>query len=130
MPKQRPDNVPDNYSENAHILPYGSSVSAPAISLPDTDLFKSERGTNAANYFKSKLDEINQQFEELKRLAEDTDIVYNAKYNFVPKVGQIYHLYDINGELVLSLIEPNRWDKEHIGSFRFTADNTWERAHG
>lgn len=126
MPKERPDNVPDNYSENAHILPYGSNASAPAIQLPDTDLFKTERGSNAANYFKGKLDDLNKEYEELVKLAEETEKVYNAKYNFVPRVGHTYHLYWTGEENLLSLIED--WDRfEYLGSYRFTADNVWEK---
>jgi len=128
MPKDRPDNVPDSYSENAHILPYGSNNSAPAIVLPDTDLFKSERGANAGNYFTQKLDEINAEYQRLVDLANDTDIVYNSQYNFVPRVGQVYYLYSTGDSLVLSMIEPWKWDvHQFIGSFLFTADNTWER---
>lgn len=131
MPKERPDNVPDNYSENAHILPYGSNNSAPAIVLPDTALFKSERGANAGNYFTQKLDEINAEYQRLVDLANDTDIVYNSKYNFVPRVGQTYHLYNTGEHLILSMIAPWEWDTyEFVGSFRFTADNTWERQNG
>lgn len=129
MPKDRPHNVPDNYSENANILPYGSNTSAPAIVLPDTDLFKSERGNNAANYFKGKLDDINKQYQELKRLAEDTERVYNAKYNFVPRVGQVYYLYYTGEEYILSMIE--NWARfKYLGSYRFTADNVWEKHDG
>ena len=116
---------PDNFSENANILPYGSNASAPAIMLPDTDLFKSERGSNAANYFQGKLDDLNNEYKALKRLAEDTERVYNAKYNFVPRVGHVYHLYYTGEEYVLSMIE--NWSRfEHHGGYRFTADNTWE----
>lgn len=131
MPKDRPDNVPDNYSENAHILPYGSNNSAPAIVLPDTELFKTERGANAGNYFTQKLDEINAEYQRLVDLANDTDVVYNSKYNFVPRVGQTYHLYNTGSELVLSMIEPWKWDTyEFVGSYKFTADNTWEKQDG
>ena len=131
MPKDRPDNVPDNYSENAHILPYGSNSSAPAIVLPDTALFKSERGANAGNFFTQKLEEINSEYNRLVALANDTELVYNSKYNFVPKVGQVYHLYNTGSDLVLSMIEPWKWDTyEFVGSFRFTADNTWEKQDG
>ena len=131
MPKDRPDNVPDNYSENAHILPYGSNSSAPAIVLPDTALFKSERGANAGNFFTQKLEEINSEYNRLVDLANDTELVYNSKYNFVPRVGQVYHLYNTGSDLVLSMIEPWKWDTyEFVGSFRFTADNTWEKQDG
>ena len=37
------------------LLPYGGEISAPAITLPDTELFKSERGSLAKNYFENKL---------------------------------------------------------------------------
>ena len=67
---------PDNFSENANILPYGSNASAPAIMLPDTDLFKSERGTNAANYFQGKLDDLNNEYKALKKFKDiEFDVV-------------------------------------------------------
>ncbi len=112
--------------ENPGLLPYGSNVSAPAITLPDTDLFRSERGTNAARYFEEKLAQLNREYEELKRVAELTQLVYNAKYNFVPRVGHIYYLYRDNNEHMLSIID--NWNRfECIGAFRFTADNIWEQ---
>jgi hypothetical protein len=117
---------PDNYSENSHILPYGSNVGAPAIVLPDTALFKTERGVNATNYFQSKLDDLNKKFMELKALAEDTERVYNSKYNFVPRVGHTYYLYWNGSEYLLSLIE--NWNKfEYCGSYQFNSDNVWIR---
>lgn len=131
MPKDRPDNVPDNYSENAHILPYGSNNSAPAIVLPDTELFKTERGANAANYFSQRLTEINAEYRKLVELANDTEAVYNSKYNFVPRVGQTYHLYYTGEHCILSMIAPHEWDTyEFLGSYKFTADNTWEKQDG
>lgn len=110
------------------LLTYGDSVSAPSISLPDIALFKTERGANAAKYLKTKLDEINKEYDELVKIAEDTDFVYSASYRFEPKVGNVYHCYNCERDgIVLSIIEPHQWDKEHLGSFRFTADNIWER---
>jgi len=112
--------------ENPGLLSYGSNVSAPAITLPDTDLFRSERGTNAARYFEERLAQLNREYEELKRVAELTQLVYNAKYNFVPRVGHIYYLYRDNNEHMLSIID--NWNRfECIGAFRFTADNIWEQ---
>lgn len=114
-----------------NLLPYGITSSAPAISLPDTDLFKSERGANAGNYFEEKLRQINAEYDRLVMLAKYTDLVYNSRYNFVPKVGQIYHLYNTGEYYLLSMIEPERWDKHtFVASFRFTADNIWEIQDG
>ena len=114
-----------------NLLPYGISSNAPAISLPDTDLFKSERGANAGQFFEDKLRQLNDEYDRLVLLAKQTDIVYNSRYNFVPRVGQIYHLYNTGEYYLLSMIEPERWDKyEFVASFRFTADNIWEMQDG
>lgn len=111
--------------DNPGLLPYGSNVSAPAITLPDTDLFRTERGTNAARYFEEKLAQLNREYDELVELAKQTERVYSAKYNFVPKVGHIYYLYATENEYLLSLID--NWDRyECLGAYRFTADNIWE----
>ena len=119
---------PDNFVEDGALLPYGSNVSAPSIELPDTDLFKSERGVAAKAYFDQRIEDLHQQFNQIKALANDTELVYSAKYNFIPRVGQEYFLY-INDEIFfLSMISPDRWDKyKFFGSFRFTANSTWER---
>jgi len=110
-----------------NLLPFGITSSAPAITLPDTELFKSERGVNAGNYFEEKFRQLNEEYDRLVMLAKYTDLVYNSKYNFVPKVGQIYHLYNTGKCYMLSMIEPELWSKyPFVASFRFTADNVWE----
>lgn len=114
-----------------NLLPYGITSSAPVISLPDTDLFKSERGANAGNYFEEKLRHLNAEYDRLVMLAKYTELVYNSRYNFVPRVGQIYHLYYTGEYYLLSMIEPERWTKyDFVASFRFTADSIWEMHHG
>lgn len=107
------------------LLPYGSHISAPAIVLPDTELFKTERGNNAAKYFEERLAQLNREYEELVKQAKQTERVYNARYNFVPKVGHIYYLYRTENDYLLSLIE--NWKRYNlVGAYRFTADNIWE----
>ena len=115
-----------------NLLPYGVTSSAPAIVLPDTDLFKSERTSNAGAYFEDKVRQLNAEYDRLLSLAKYTELVYNSEYNFIPKVGHIYHLYYTSQQKhILSMIEPERWDKhEFVASFRFTADSTWEIEHG
>ena len=112
--------------KKSSLLPYGSSVSAPAITVPDIDLFKNERSTNAKNYFEAALQDLNEKYESLLAVAKDTEMVYSAKYNFVPKVGHTYHLYWTGEEYTLSLIE--NWKRfQYVCSFKFNADNVWER---
>ena len=110
------------------LLPYGGEISAPAITLPDTELFQSERGSLAKNYFENKLALLNEEYNRLVELAEDNQMIYQAQYNFVPRVGQTYHLYRIeSGKITLSLIEPQAWNKEYLGSYEFTADSIWKK---
>ena len=55
-------------------------------------------------------------------------MLYKAKMNFEPIVGEIYHLYisDRTGEQFLSLTPPNTWKKEHLGDFRLNHEKIWE----
>jgi hypothetical protein len=113
------------HKKNA-LLPYGSNISAPAIVLPDTDLFKTERGNLAAKYFEERLDQLNREYQQLVELARQTELIYKARYNFVPKVGHIYHLYETENDYLLSMIE--NWRRyKLVGSYRFTADNIWDK---
>ena len=123
--KKKPDNVVDNPNS----LPYPTNVGAPAFTIPDVLKHKNERGVNATHHLETRFEDLKRQYFELVSLAEDTELVYNAKYAFIPVVGKTYHLYvGYDDKLFLSIIEPERvtyWDWK--GSFRFTADNVWER---
>lgn len=125
MPKKKPDNVADK----PNILPYGSNVSAPAIVLPDVGGFKTGRGIEAQHHLESKLEEIKEEYYKLAKLARDTQLVYQAKFNFVPIVGEVYHLYNTGNEYILSLIEPEKWNRfKYIGSYRLETDSVWRDA--
>ena len=53
-------------------------------------------------------------------------INYNSKFSFEPVIGEIYHLYrDAQGFDFLSLIAPQEWNKEHIGTFKLNSDKKW-----
>ena len=75
------------------LLPYGTTSSAPSIVLPDTALFLSERGSLTKNYFENAVEQLNREYDAIRNLAELNELAYSASYNFVPRVGQIYHLY-------------------------------------
>lgn len=73
--------------------------------------------------------------EEARRIEERLRLsaqIFEADVNFTPVVGQIYHLYNReNGRKFLSLVGPRQWGErskplEHLGTFRFLADSTWE----
>lgn len=119
---------PDNVVDNPASMPYPTNVGAPAFTVPDVLTKNRERGANARHQLTTKFEEIKKQYFALAQLAEDTEMVYNSKYAFNPIVGKIYHLYrGYDGELFLSLIEPERWGMEFHGSFKLTSEHTWER---
>ena len=108
------------------LLPYGTTSSSPSIVLPDTALFLSERGSLTKNYFENAVELLNREYDAIRRLAELNELVYNATYNFVPRVGQRYHLYQkVDGGYLLSMIE-NWKTHEFIVSLEYTADSVWK----
>lgn len=112
-----------------NLLPYGIIPSAPAIVVPDVDLFKKNKSQTVKNHFQAKFDEIKKQYEELMLEVQVNDLIYRARYSFVPIVGQVYHLYRVaDDDYILSLIEPAKWGKyEFLGSFRFGSNDIWQQ---
>jgi len=118
---------PDRVADNPMSLPYASNVSGPAISVPDVAKFK-ERVPLANHHLYQRLEEIKKEYDELLALAKDTELCYNARYNFIPIVGETYYLYWTGDDYLLSLIDPDRWDRyEFVGSYVHGTNNTWER---
>lgn len=113
-----------------NLLPYGIRPSAPAIVVPDVDLFKKNKSQTVRNHFQAKFEELRKQYEELMMEVQINDLIYRARYSFVPVVGKVYFLYRVAEEdYILSLIEPEKWNKyEFLGAFRFASNDIWEPA--
>lgn len=117
---------PDNVSDNPGILPYGSNVGAPSITVNNIEHWKEPRVISVNQQFEDKFSELKKEYDKLIEEYRWNDLVYKAKFNFEPVIGKIYHLYySNNGNVFLSLINPSEWNKEHIGSFKFNHDNKW-----
>lgn len=128
MKDKKPDNIVyvDEIGYNANVLPYGTSVGAPVIRVDDIVSWKSRGITNVNKEFANKFDELKLQYENLIQEFEWNELVYSSKFSFEPVVGEIYHLYrDAAGVLFLSLIAPNEWRKEHVGTFKLNSDKKW-----
>jgi len=127
MTKKKPDNVVDK----PNIMPYPTNIGAPAFTVPDVLANKNERGVNATHYLETKFDQLKEEYFKLVQLAEDTELVYNAKYSFIPVVGRTYYLYKDNHDGVfLSIIHPDSWkEKQCLGGFLFTSENIWQRVN-
>jgi len=121
--KDKPDNVVDSPST----MSYPTNVGAPAFTVPDVLGKKNERGVNATHQLETKFEQLKSEYFRLCKLAEDTDLMYNATCNFVPIVGNVYHLYEGNEGMFISMISPNEWNLKCIGSFKLTSEHVWER---
>lgn len=128
MEKERPDNIvySDEKGYHASILPYSTNVGAPVIKVDDVVSWKS-RGIDTVNReFEQKFNELKMQYQKLMEEYEWNELVYNAKFSFEPVIGEIYHMYRGDDAVnFLSLIGPNEWNKEHIGTFKLNSDKKW-----
>lgn len=117
---------PDNVADNPGILPYGSNIGAPAIQVSNIEHWKESRVNDINKQFQERFEELKNEYQKLIEEYQWNDLVYSSKFNFEPVIGKIYHLYNgLNGKLFLSLIQPNEWNQEHVGSFKYNHDNKW-----
>jgi hypothetical protein len=128
MKSKIPDNVVYSVEEgfNANILPYATNVGAPVIRVDDVVSWKSRGIDNVNKELGNKFNELRMQYQKLMEEYEWNELVYSAKFSFEPVIGEIYHLYrDANAVNFLSLIGPQEWNKEHIGTFKLNSDKKW-----
>ena len=128
MKSKKPDNIVYSETEgyNANILPYATNVGAPAIRIDDLVSWKSRGITNVNKELEIKFNELKAQYQSLVEEFEWNELVYSSKFSFEPVIGEIYHLYtSTDGTNFLSLIGPNEWNREHLGTFKLNSEKKW-----
>ncbi|MDG2431087.1 DUF2452 domain-containing protein [Flavobacterium sp.] len=128
MENKKPDNIVYSAEEgyNANVLPYATTVGAPVIRVDDLVSWKSRGITTVNKELELKFNELKLQYQQLMEEYEWNELVYSAKFSFEPVIGEIYHLYrDAAGVNFLSLISPQEWNREHIGTFKLNSDKKW-----
>jgi hypothetical protein len=114
---------------DASIKQYGTNVGAPSISTTNVKTWKNVGISKVNHLLKQKFSEIQKQYEQLLEEHKWNDLIYNTEYNFEPIVGEIYHLYNRDdGSTFLSVIPPESFNYEFIGSFLLTFENVWKKA--
>jgi hypothetical protein len=109
-------------------LTYGSNLGAPAIKLEDVDGWKQNQASEVNKHFNTKYEELKNEFNKMLEEVYWNDIIYQSQYNFTPIVGETYHLYKRSNETTfLSIIEPNSWNFEHVGSFKLDSNKKWTK---
>ena len=126
--KDKPDNVvfSEEKGYHANLLSYSTNVGAPAIIMDDVVGWKSRGISNVNKEFENKFNELKMQYQDLMKEYEWNELVYNARFSFEPVIGETYHLYlGDDGVYFLSLIAPEEWNKEHVGTFKLNSNKKW-----
>lgn len=126
------------YHKQMSVLPYASSVGSVAIRPTKEGVIKHKALSAMEEQTNMQLDQIRQQIEllakqaqEIRKRKELSMMIYEAKLNFKPQIGQIYHLYEKrDGTHLLSLVAPQEWGgagpfKQFVSTVRLLADHTW-----
>ena len=117
---------PDNVADNPGLLPYPSNVGAPVIRVENISGWKKQNAEKVNRQLQTRFDEIKEAYQKLIEEYELNELIYSAKYNFEPLIGNIYHLYyNKTGDTFLSIIGPNEWNYKFIGSFILDSNNKW-----
>ena len=128
MKKKKPDLVVWDEEKGYYQreLTYGSNQGAPAIKLEDVGGWKQMQAGVANKQFKSRYDELKEEFQKLIDEVNWNELVYQSTYSFIPVRGETYHLYVREDDSTfLSLINPNQWNKKYVGSFKLDSTQKW-----
>jgi hypothetical protein len=94
--------------------------------MDDVVGWKSRGISNVNKEFENKFNELKMQYQDLMKEYEWNELVYNARFSFEPVIGETYHLYlGDDGVYFLSLIAPEEWNKEHVGTFKLNSNKKW-----
>ncbi len=112
---------------NAKSLPYASDIGAPKIELNDISHWKNNTITKVNHQLDARFNELKKEYHKLMEQYEFNKLIYEAKFNYEPIIGKVYHLYKkANNTTFLSLLAPNECGFNYLKSFRLNADQIWE----
>jgi hypothetical protein len=127
------------YHKQMSVLPYSSSVSGAVIKPTEEGVIRHKALTAMEEQTNMQLEQIRKQIEllalqaqEIQKRKELSMMIYNAKLNFQPVIGQIYHLYEKKDDnLMISMVSPKEWGgsgpfKRHVAKVQLLADHTWK----
>jgi len=127
------------YHKQFSVLPYSSSVSGAVIKPTEAGVIRHQALSAMEEQTNMQLTQIRQQIEllaiqakEIQKRKELSMIIYDAKLNFSPVIGQRYFLYEEdNGKHLVSMVGPKEWGrsgmpfKNFIAEVKLLADHTW-----
>lgn len=126
---KKPDQVvfdTEGQRYDAALRPYATGVGAPKITATDTVAWKNKNIHKVNHQINAKYMELKAAYDEMMEQFEYNNLIYGARFNFEPVVGETYHLYrDRKEQPFLSVIAPHECTFDYLGSFRLNADQMW-----
>ena len=126
------------YHKQMSVMPYSTSVSGAVIKPTEEGVIRHKALSAMEEQTNMQLDQIRKQIELLALQAQEIQmrkelsmIIYNAKLNFAPVIGNLYYLYEKQDEThIVSMISPKEWGgngpfKNFIAQVKLLADHTW-----
>jgi hypothetical protein len=127
------------YHKQMSVLPYSASVAGALVKPTEEGVIRHKALTAMEEQTNMQLDQIRKQIEllalqaqEIHKRKELSMLIYNAKLNFKPEIGQIYYLYEKQDQgHIISLISPKEWGpsmphKRFVAEVQLLADHTWK----
>lgn len=138
-PNQRSYTNVEYYHKQMNVLPYSASVAGALIKPNEEGMIRHKALTAMEEQTNMQLEQIRKQIEllalqaqEIQKRKELSVLVYDAKLNFSPVIGQLYYVYERNdGSHLLSLVSPREWGggagpfKRFVAAVKLLADHTW-----
>ncbi len=127
-------------AQNPGMLPYASSIGAPAIRPTDMGLVKTKALTAMEQQTELQYNQIQKQVEllaaqaqKLKKRVEISYEIYKCEMTYEPIINQVYYLYlrPKDDSRFLSMVAPNEWGRsgnknELIAKVKMLGDHTWD----
>jgi Protein of unknown function (DUF2452) len=107
-------------------LPYPVSTLSPPIIPNDLTSFKSRGISQVERDLQQKLQEIRETYLATIDHFNWNKLVYEADIQFEPIIGGTYHLYEMRGRKLLSMISPDQWSQKHLATVRLNMDRQWK----
>jgi Protein of unknown function (DUF2452) len=109
-----------------NFMTYPTSRLGPRIVPQDLTNFKTRGISKVERVLQQELTEMRDRYLSVIDSFNWNKLIYEAHYGFEPIIGEVYHLYEIDGKYQLSMIAPEQWQQRWLGTFRLNADQRWE----
>ena len=127
------------YHKQMSVLPYSASVAGAVIKPNEEGMIRHHALTAMEEQTNMQLEQIRKQIEllalqaqEIQKRKELSMLIYDAKLNFAPVIGQTYYVYEkADSSFLLSLVSPKEWGggagpfKRFVAAVKLLADHTW-----